>query len=77
MATCHFCLVGHYHCSTVALKLHTAAGFECLCNQCRFAKQIHCGLTVQEYNLPKFQLIVEILRLIEDLFDTWFELLVQ
>ena len=33
VVTRHFCLVGHYHCSTVALKLHTVAGLVCLLDQ--------------------------------------------
>ena len=69
--------MGHYHGSTVAIESHTSAGLESLCDQCRVAKQIHCGLTVQKYDLTEFQLIVEILRLIEELYDVWLKLSVQ
>ena len=34
-------------------------------------------MTGQEYDLPEFQLIVEILCLIEDLCNVWLELSVQ
>ena len=64
MVTRHFCLVGNYHGSAAVLKSHTAAGLERLCDQFQVEKQIHCGLTVKEYDLPEVQLIVEILRLI-------------
>ena len=33
VVTRHFCLVGHYHCSTVAIKSHTSVGLECICDQ--------------------------------------------
>ena len=75
--TRHFCLVVHYHGSTVALKSHTATGLERLCDQCWVSKQIHRGMNVQEYDLPEVQLIVEILLLIEELCDAWLELSVQ
>ena len=77
VATRHFPLVGHYHGFTVYLKSHTADGLERLCDQFRVAKQIHCGLTVQKYDLPEVHIIVEILRLIEELCYAWLELLVQ
>ena len=53
VVTRHFCLGGHYHCSTVALKSHTAVGFECPCNQFRVAKKSILGLTVRKYDLPE------------------------
>ena len=34
VVTRHFCLVGHYHGSTIALEYHTAAGIERLWDQC-------------------------------------------
>ena len=73
----HFCLVGHYHGPIVALKSHTAAGLECLCDQCRIAEQIHRGLAVQKYDLPEVQPIVEILILVEEICDVWLEFSVQ
>ena len=36
-------------------------------------KKIHSGLAVQEYDLPEVQLIVEILRLVEELCGVWLE----
>ena len=63
----HFCLVDHYHGTTVAIDSHSAAGLERLCDQCQVAKQIHLGLAVKEYDLPEVQLIVEILCLFEQL----------
>ena len=77
VVTHHFCLVGHYHGYTVALKLHTDSGLERLCDQCRVTKQIHRVLVVQEYDLPEVQLIVEILRLVEELCDVWLKFSVQ
>ena len=74
---CHFCIVGHYHSTTVVLESHTAALLEGLCDQCRVAKQIHRGMDVQEYYLSVVQVIVEILCLVEDIFDVWLEFLVQ
>ena len=59
--------MGPYYGSTVALKLHTASELEHLCDQFRVAKQIHRGLAVQEYDFPEVQIIVELLRLIEEL----------
>ena len=61
----------------MALKSHTAAGLLRFCDQCRVAKQIHFGLTVQDYDLPEVHLIVEILRLIEELCDVRFKFSVQ
>ena len=43
----HFCLVGHYHGTTITLESHAASGLVSLCDQCLVAEQIHCGLTVQ------------------------------
>ena len=77
VVTHHFCLVGHYHGSTVALKLHSAAGIECICDKFRVAKKIRCVLAVQNYDLHEFHLIVEIMRLIEELCDVWLEFSVQ
>ena len=61
----HFCLVGHYHGTTIALESHAASGLVSLCDQCMVAEQIHCGLTVQNYDLPEVQLVVEVWRLVE------------
>ena len=69
----HFCLLGHYHDTTVAIESHNAAGLECICDQFRVTKEIHHVLTFQKYDLPDVQLIVEIWRLIEDLGDVWLE----
>ena len=69
--------MGHYHGFTVSLKLHTAAGIERLCDQFRVAKKIHRRLAVQEYDIPEVHIIVEILRLVEELCDVWLEFLVQ
>ena len=38
---------------------------------------MHCGLTVQKYDFPEVQLIVEIWRLIEELSDVWLKFSVQ
>ena len=73
----HFCLVGHYHGTTIALESHAASGLVSLCDQCLVAEQIHCGLTVKKYDLPEVQLVVEVWRLVEDLGDVWLKLLVQ
>ena len=73
----HFCLVGHYHGTTIALESHAAAGLVSICDQCLVAEKIHCGLTVQKYDLPEFQLVVEVWRLVEELGDVWLEVLVQ
>ena len=73
----HFCLVVQYHGTTVSRESHAAAGFERFFDQCLVADQIHCGLTVQKYDLPEVQLIVGIWRLIEELGDVWLKLLVQ
>ena len=73
----HFCLVCHYHGTTVALESHTAAGLEHICDQCRVAEKILCGLAVQKYDLPEVQIIVEIWRLIEELGEVWLKLSVQ
>ena len=73
----HFCLVVHYHGTTIAIESHAAAGLVRLCDQCLVAEQIHYGLTVQKYDLPEVQLVVEVWRLIEELGNVWLELLVQ
>ena len=72
-----FCLVGHYHGTTVALESHAAAGLVSLCDQCLVAEQIHCRMTVQKYDLPEVQLAVEVWRLVEELGDVWIEFSVQ
>ena len=72
----HFCLVGHYHGTTIALESHAAAGLVSLCDQCLIAEQIHFGVTVQKYDLPEVQLVVEVWRLVEELGGVWLELLV-
>ena len=72
----HFCLVCHYG-TTIALESYVDAGLVGLCDQCLVAEQIHCGLTVQKYDLPEFQLVVEVWRLVEELGDVWLEFLVQ
>ena len=77
VVTLNFCLVGHSHGTTLALKSHTSARLERICDQCRVAKKIHRGLAVQEYDLPEVHLIVEILRLVEELCDVWLEFSVQ
>ena len=77
LVTRHFFLVGTYYGFTVSLKSHTAAGLERLYDQCPVAKKIHCELTVQKYDLPEVQHIVELLRQIEELCDVWLEFLVQ
>ena len=69
--------MGDYHGTTVDLESHTADGLERLCDQCRVEKKIHLGLTVQNYDLPEVQLIVEILRLVKDLCDVWLGFSVQ
>ena len=69
--------VGHYRGTTIALGSHAYAGLVRLCDQCLVVEQIHCGLTVQKYDLPEFQLVVEIWRLIEELGDVWLEFSVQ
>ena len=73
----HFCLVGHYHGTTIALESHDAAGIVSICDQCLVAEQIHCGLTVKKYDLPWDQLVVEVWLLVEDLCDVWLEFSVQ
>ena len=73
----YFCLVGHYHGTTIALESHAAAGLLSLFDQCLVAEQIHCGLTVQKYDLPEVQLVVGVWRLVEELGDLWLELSVQ
>ena len=73
----NFCLVGHYHGTAIALESHNDAGIVRICDQCLVAEQIYCGLTVQNYDFPEVQLIVEICRLIEELGDVWPELSVQ
>ena len=69
--------MSHYHGTTVALESHTSSGLELLCDKCRFAKQIDCGIAIQEYDLPEVQLIVEILLLVEELCNVSLELSVQ
>ena len=56
----HFYLVGHYHGTTIALESHAASGLLSLCYQGLVAEKIHCGLTVQKYDLPEVQLVVEV-----------------
>ena len=56
----HFCLVGHYHGTTIALESHAASGPVSLCDQCLVAEQIHCGHTVQKYDLPEVQICFEV-----------------
>ena len=73
----HFCLVDRYHGTTIALESHAAAGLVSLCDQCLVAGKIHCGLTVQKYDLPDFQLAVEVWRLVEELGNVWLEFSVQ
>ena len=73
----HFCLVGHYHGTTIDIESHSAAGILSLCYQCLVAEQIHCGLTFQKYYLPEVQLVVEVWRLVEDLGNVWLEFSVQ
>ena len=77
VVTRHFCLVVHYHGTTIALESRYAAGLECLCDQFLAAEKTHCVLTVQTYDLPEVQLIVEIWRLVEDFGDVWLKCLVQ
>ena len=55
----------------------TNTGLEHLCYQCLVSEKIHCGMTVQNYDIPEVQLIVEIWRLIEELGNVWLEFLVQ
>ena len=69
--------MSHYHGTTIALESHAAAGLASLCDQCLVAEQIHCGPTVQKYDLPEVQLIVGVWRLIEELGDMWLEFSVQ
>ena len=49
----HFCPVGHYHGTTIALESYATAGIVILCDQCLVVEQIHCGLNVQKYDLPE------------------------
>ena len=77
MVARHFRLVGHYHGVTIALESNTVSGLVSLCNQCLVAEQIHCGLTVQKYDLREVHLVVEVWRLVEDLGDVWLKLSVQ
>ena len=56
----HFCLVGHYHGTTIALESHDAAGLVSICDQFLVAEKIHCGMTVQKYYLPEVQVVVEV-----------------
>ena len=58
------CLLVHYHGTTVALELHTAALLERLCDQFQVAKTIHCVLAFQKYDLHEVEFIFEIWRLI-------------
>ena len=73
----HFFLASHYHGTTIAFEYHAAAGLVSLCDQCLVAEQIHCGLTVQKYDLPEFQPVVDVWRLVEELGDVWLEFSVQ
>ena len=73
----HFCLVGHYHGTTIALESHADFRLVSLCDQFLVAKQIHCGLTVQKYDLPEVQLVVEVWRLVEEFGNVWLEISVQ
>ena len=59
--------MSHYHGTTIDIEYHADAGLVRLCDQFLVAEQIHCGLTVQRYDLPEVQLIVKIWRLIEDI----------
>ena len=69
--------MSHYDGTTIALESHDADVLVSLCDQCLVAEQIHCGMTVQKYDLPEFQLAVEVWRLVEELGDVWLEFLVQ
>ena len=60
MISRHFFLVGHYHGTTIDIESHAAAELVSLCDQCLVAEQIHCGLTVQKYDLLEVQLVVEV-----------------
>ena len=73
----HFFPVGHYQVTTIALESHAASGLVSLCDQCLIAEQIHCGLTVQKYDLLEVQLVIEVWRLVEELGDVWLEFSVQ
>ena len=73
----HFFLVGHYHGNTISLESHADAGLVSLCDQCLVAEKIHFGLTVQKYDIPEVQLVVEVWCLVEELCDVWLELSVQ
>ena len=53
----HFCLVGHYHGTTIALESHASAVLVSLCDQCLVSEHIHFGLTVQNYDFPEVQLV--------------------
>ena len=70
----HFCLVGHYHGTTIALESHAVAGLLSLCNQCLVAEQIYFRLTVQKYEV---HIVIKVRRLIKDLGDLWIKLSVQ
>ena len=73
----HFCLVGHYHGTTIALESRADSGLVSLCNQCLVAEQIHCVLTVKKYDLPEVHLVVEVWRLVDGLGDVWLKISVQ
>ena len=49
----HFCLEGHYHGTTITLESHADSVLVRLCDKCLVAEQIHCGPTVQKYDLPE------------------------
>ena len=69
--------MGHYHGTTIALESHAASGIVSLCDQCLVSVQIHCGMTVQKYDLPEVQLVVKVWSLVGELGDVWLEFLVQ
>ena len=73
----HFFLMGHYHGNTTDLESHGSAGLVSLCDQCLVAEQIHFGLTVQKYNPPEVQLVVEVWRLVEELVNVWLKFSVK
>ena len=73
----YFCLVGHYHGNNIALESHDVAVLLSLCDQCLVSEQIHCVLTVQKYDLPEVQIVVEVWRLVEELGSVCLQILVQ
>ena len=54
----HFCLVDHYHVTTISPESHAAAVLVRLCDKCQVAEQIHCGLTAQKNDIPEVQIII-------------------